>query len=127
MFSCYIEEYVNCVPSSGALGGMASFGPLGPGHSSHHPVNTYLCLPTIDVARIFSRRVRQARESHPSVPLGPHGLQKWPQLLLIKDPTRSRVPLTGDLDLTEPPDISKEPRWLQEAYYASQKKVATAT
>ena len=40
----------------GALGGMDSFGPLGPdfeGHNSPHPVNMYLCILAIDVATIF--------------------------------------------------------------------------
>ena len=49
MFSCYIDEYVDFVPFSGAWGGMATFDPLGyafEGHGSPPAVNTYMCLPT---------------------------------------------------------------------------------
>ena len=47
LFSSYIEEYVDFVQFSGALGGMTAFDLFGStfeGHGSPLPVNRYVCM-----------------------------------------------------------------------------------
>ena len=87
LFSCYIEEYVDFVPFSGAFRGNASFGSLDPPLKvvvSPSLVITHLCIciPTIDVVRIFRDgciRLVDPSFSAPGAPWSP----KAAQLLLI--------------------------------------------
>ena len=58
LFSSYIEEYVDFVPFSDALGDITAFGPFGSafeGHGSPPPVNRYMCIPPEFKRRCLNR------------------------------------------------------------------------